>query len=98
MTWAFVDERFRSSAIELSAGWMQEIVAPVLIGAARTDALTDVAATAQSCRAMKRCQLLEFAHAKHALLGDSDVTRAPFIEASAQFLVRQAGSRTGTGP
>jgi lysophospholipase len=98
MTWAFVDERFRSSALELSAGWMQEILAPVLIGTARTDALTDVSATAQSCRAMKRCQLMIFPHAKHALLGDSDVTRVPFIEASTQFLVRQAASRTGIAP
>lgn len=98
MTWAFVDERFRSSALERSAGWMQKILAPVLIGTARSDALTDVSATADSCRAMNRCQLLLFPHAKHALLGDSDATRAPFIEASTRFLVRQAGSRTGFGP
>ena len=98
MTWAFVDERFRSSALELSAGWMQEILAPVLIGTARSDSLTDVSATAQACRAMKRCQLLEFPHAKHALLGDSDLTRAPFIEASTRFLVRQAGPSARVGP
>lgn len=90
MTWALVDERFRSSALELSVGWMQDIVAPVLIGTARSDALTDVSVTVASCRAMKQCQLLVFPHAKHALFGDSDVTRAPFIEASTQFLVRQA--------
>lgn len=89
MTWAFMNERFRSSALVLSPGWMRSVAVPVLIGTARDDAMTDVASIAASCRAMQHCELLSFPRAKHALFGDTDSVRTPFVDASVQFLLRQ---------
>jgi len=84
-TWAIVQANNRSSDLEVSPGWMNAIATPILIGEAPDDQIAVSGVMVSACHEMRRCTLIDFPHAKHALFNDSDQTRSAFIAAITQF-------------
>jgi lysophospholipase len=84
-TWGYVDAFYRSSDLEQQSGWMAQITTPVLIGEVPGDLIAVAPLMASSCAAMKHCTLFVSAHTKHAIFGDRDRVRAPFVAAIAKF-------------
>jgi lysophospholipase len=90
---AFVTALSRSSALERSAGWLEAIKTPVLIGEVEDDQIADAAVMVQACARLAGCRLMPFNATRHALFSDSDSARSVWIAALiAYFDSRQAPS------
>jgi lysophospholipase len=98
-TWAYIDARFRSSALENDPTFLRAVSTPILMAAARDDDLTYLPAITAACSTMSSCTLLKYPSAKHALLSDTDTTRKPLMAAIFSFFAAEGcGDARGTCP
>lgn len=95
-TWAYVDEFYGSSDMEMAPGWMGTIKTPVIIGEVDNDMIAIAPLMTISCREMKNCSLRVFSHTKHALFKDRDAVRGTFIAAIARFFAEHGASEVSS--
>jgi lysophospholipase len=86
-TWSYVDAFYRSSDLETEPGWMKAIRTPVLIGEVPDDKIANAPMMTAACHAMRHCTLMTFSGTKHAILGDRDAVRAPYVAAVTTFFL-----------